>query len=125
MINLVRLFSLRHFYREKWKSGLTIVGIALGVAVFISIRISINSALGAFKNTVDHVAGRTHLEITSPGHGFDENLFLVAKGTNGVRAVTPVVQSVVQCAPPVNEPLLLLGIDIFSDRQFRTYRFQA
>ena len=61
MIHLVRLFSLRHFSREKWKSGLTIVGIALGVAVFISIRISINSALGAFRSTVDHVAGKTHL----------------------------------------------------------------
>jgi putative ABC transport system permease protein len=121
----VRLFSLRHFYREKWKSALTIVGIALGVAVFISIRISINSALDAFKNTVDHVAGRTHLEITYPGHGFEEKLFQVAGSTDGVQAVAPVVQSVAQCSPPINEPLLLFGIDIFSERDFREYRFSG
>ena len=125
MIHLVRLFSLRHFSREKWKSGLTIVGIALGVAVFISIRISITSALGAFKSTVDHVAGKTHLEITSPGNGFDENLFLQVKNTKGILAATPVVQYVAQCAQPINQPLLVLGIDIFSDQRFRAYRLKA
>ena len=94
MIRLVRLLSLRHFSREKWKSGLTIVGIALGVAVFISIRISIHSALDAFRSTVDHVAGKTHLEVTLPGKGFDETLFLPIKKTEGVLAATPVVQYV-------------------------------
>jgi len=104
---------------------LTIVGIALGVAVFISIRISIHSALDAFKSTVDHVAGRSHLEIASHSNGFDENLFLKARATEGVLAATPLVQYVAQCAQPINEPLLLLGIDIFSDQQFRDYRIQG
>ncbi len=125
MIHLVRLFSLRHFFREKWKSGLTIVGIALGVAVFISIRISINSSLDAFKSTVDHVAGKTHLEVTSPGKGFNENLFPPIKKTEGIVAATPVVQYVAQCSPPINQPLLVLGIDILSDQYFRDYRFEG
>jgi putative ABC transport system permease protein len=110
---------------EKWKSVLTIVGIALGVAVFISIRISINSALDAFKSTVDHVAGRTQLEISSPGNGFDETVFPLTARTDGVLAATPVVHYVVQCPEPINEPLLVLGIDIFTDLQFRTYRFSG
>jgi putative ABC transport system permease protein len=125
LIHLLRLFSLRHFFRERWKSGLTIVGIALGVAVFISIRISIISALGAFKSTVDHVAGKTHLEIVSPGNGFDEILFLQAKSMKGILAATPLVQYVAQCSQPINQPLLILGIDIFSDQRFRAYRFKA
>jgi len=99
------------------------VGIALGVAVFISIRISIHSALDAFRSTVDHVAGRSHLEISSSGNGFDENLFLLARKTEGVRGATPVVQYVAACDQPIDEPLLILGIDIFTDRQFRSYRF--
>ncbi len=123
MIRLVRLFSLRHFYLEKWKSALTIVGIALGVAVFISIRISVNSALDAFKSTIDHVAGRTHLEVVSPGNGFDEKLYPLTTRVDGVLAATPLVQYVAQCPQPIAEPLLILGIDVFSDRQFRTYRF--
>jgi putative ABC transport system permease protein len=101
------------------------VGIALGVAVFISIRISIHSALDAFKSTVDHVAGKTHLEIASPGNGFDENLFLRIKKTKGILAATPVVQYVAQCTRPINQPLLVLGIDIFSDQRFRAYRFKG
>lgn len=125
MIRLVRLFSLRHFQLEKWKTALTIVGIALGVAVFISIRISVNSALDAFKSTVDHVAGRTNLEIASRGDGLDENLFPLVRRVEGVLAATPIVQSVAQCSQPINEPLLVLGIDIFSDRQFRSYRFRG
>jgi len=123
LIHLVRLFSLRHFSREKWKSGLTVLGIALGVAVFISIRISIHSALDAFRSTVDHVAGKTHLEVTSPGNGFDENLFLQIKNTEGIVAATPVVQYVARCSPPINQPLFVLGIDIFTDRRFREYQF--
>jgi putative ABC transport system permease protein len=111
LIRLIRLFSLRHFSLEKWKSVLTIVGIALGVAVFISIRISINSALDAFKSTVDHVAGRTQLEISSPGNGFDETVFPLTARTDGVLAATPVVHYVAQCPEPINEPLLVLGID--------------
>ncbi len=125
MTHLVRLFSLRHFSQEKWKSGLTIIGIALGVAVFVSVRISINSALGAFRSTVDHVAGKTHLEITSLDNSFDENLLLRVKRTKGILATTPVVQYVAQCTRPINEPLLVLGIDIFSDQRFRAYRFQG
>ena len=125
MIHLIRLFSLRHFSREKWKSGLTIVGIALGVAVFISIRISIHSALNAFRSTVDHVAGKTHLEVTLPGKGFDETLFPTIKNTQGVLAATPVVQYVAKCNPPINQPLLVLGIDIFSDQKFRDYRLRG
>ncbi|MFQ6078051.1 MAG: ABC transporter permease, partial [Thermodesulfobacteriota bacterium] len=104
---------------------MTIVGIALGVAVFISVRISINSALGAFRSTVDHVAGKTHLEITSLDTSFDENLLLRVKRTKGILATTPVVQYVAQCIRPINEPLLVLGIDIFSDQRFRAYRFQG
>jgi putative ABC transport system permease protein len=125
LIRLIRLFSLRHFLHEKWKSSLTIVGIALGVAVFISIRVSINTTLDAFKSTVDHVAGRTHLEIASPGGGFDEKLFPGVQSTEGVLAATPLIQFVAQCGEPINEPLLVLGIDIFSDRAFRTYQFES
>jgi putative ABC transport system permease protein len=125
LIHLVRLLSLRHFYLERWKTGLTIVGIALGVAVFISTRISIHSALDAFRTTVDHVAGRSQLEITSHANGFDENVFLSARKARGVRAATPLVQSVAQCGEPINEPLLILGIDILTDRQFRSYRFDG
>lgn len=125
MIRLVRLFSLRHFYLEKWKSALTIVGIALGVAVFISIRTSIHSAMDAFRSTIDHVAGKTHLEIVSHGRGFDEKLFLLASRVDGVLAATPVVQYIAQSVQPINEPLLILGIDIFSDQNFRSYEFQG
>jgi putative ABC transport system permease protein len=71
------------------------------------------------------VAGKTHLEVTSPGKGFDENLFLPIKNTEGIVAATPVVQYVAQCSPPINQPLLVLGIDVFSDRRFRDYRFKG
>ncbi len=124
MIRLFRLISIRHFYLEKWKSVLTIVGIALGVAVFISIRTSIHSALDAFRSTIDHVAGRTHLEIVSQRNGFDENLFVQINRLEGISVAAPVVQYIAQSAQPINEPLLILGIDIFSDRKFRSYQFE-
>ena len=41
----------------------------------------------------------------------------------GIKAATPVIQFVSKMDEPIGEPLYLLGIDIFSDQQFRDYQF--
>ena len=45
------------------------------------------------------------------------------KKVPGVKAATPVIQFVSKIDEPIGEPLYLLGIDIFSDQQFRDYQF--
>jgi len=119
---LLRQITLRHLLTNKMRTFLSMMGIVLGVAVLVSIQLAIHSAIESFNSTVDHVSGRANLQITSSGRGFPEETFLKIKKVPGVKAATPVIQFVCKIDEPIGEPLYLLGIDIFSDRQFRDYQ---
>ena len=123
LLRLLREITLRHLYLNKTRTFLSVIGIALGVSVFVSVQLAIRTSIDSFNSTVDHVSGKANLQITSFGRGFPEEVFLRVKGMKGVRAATPVIQYVCKIAEPIGEPLYLLGIDIFSDQQFRDYRF--
>ncbi len=120
---LLKNITLRHLRLNKGRTFLSVIGISLGVSVFIGVQIAIHTAIESFNATVDHVSGRANLQITSYGRGFPEEAFLKVKKVRGVKAATPVVQFVCKIDEPVGEPLYLLGIDVFSDRQFRDYKF--
>ena len=123
LLYLLRNITLRHLGYHKGRTLLSLIGIALGVAVFISIQIAIHTAIESFNSSVDHVSGKANLQITSFGRGFPEEAFLRVKKISGIKAATPVIQFVSKIDEPIGEPLYLLGIDIFSDQQFRDYRF--
>jgi putative ABC transport system permease protein len=99
------------------------VGIALGVAVFVSVQLAIHTAIESFNASVDHVTGKANLQITSFGRGFSEEVYLKVKKIPGIKAATPVIQYVSKIDEPIGEPLYLLGIDVFSDQPFREYQF--
>ena len=123
---LLRLFkniTLRHLRYHKGRTLLSMVGIALGVAVFISVQTAIHTAIESFNASVDHVSGKANLQVTSFGRGFPEEVYLKVKKVPGVKAATPVIQYVSKMDEPIGEPLYLLGIDVFSDRPFREYQF--
>ena len=100
------------------------MGIALGVSVFVSVQMAVHTAIESFNSTVDYVSGKANLQITSFGRGFPEEAYLKVKSVPGVKAATPVIQFVCKIDEPIGEPLYLLGIDIFSDQQFRDYQFE-
>src|SRR5205814_3460185 len=80
-------------FRGEWpRTLLTMLGVALGVAVFVSIRLAHRSALTSFAATVDAVAGRSDLEITGCGEGFDERLYSRIRQLPGVRAAAPTIE---------------------------------
>ncbi len=105
------------------RTVLTVIGIALGVAVFVSLQVATHTAIDSFNSTVDHVTGKANLQITSIGRGFPEEVYLKVKRVPGIQAATPVIQYVAKIDDPDSEPLYLLGIDVFSDQPFRDYQF--
>ena len=116
---LLSVISAHH----KGRTLLSMIGIALGVAVFVSVQIAIHTAIESFNASVDHVSGKANLQVTSFGRGFPEEVYLKVKKVPGVKAATPVIQYVSKIDEPIGEPLYLLGIDVFSDRPFREYQF--
>jgi len=123
LFHLLKHITLKHLRLHKGRTLLSIIGIALGVSVFISVQLAIRTAIESFNSTVDHVSGRANLQITSFGRGFPEETYLKVKSVVGIKAATPIIQFVSKIDVPIGEPLYLLGIDIFSDQQFRDYQF--
>jgi putative ABC transport system permease protein len=125
LIYLLRNITLPHLRVNKGRTFLSIVGICLGVSVFVSVQTAIHTAIEAFNATVDHVSGKAQLQVTGSGTGFPEEVYLKVKKVEGVKAATPVIQFISKIDEPVGEPLYLLGIDVFSDQQFRDYELGA
>jgi putative ABC transport system permease protein len=121
---VLRLFlthSLRYFARHPALTALNIVGIALGVTVFLSIQIINHSALESFRASVDIVAGKADLEVIGDGLRFDEMAYPVVANDPGIAAATPTVEDIASLTDYPGEYLQLLGIDIFSNGPLRTF----
>ena len=121
--HLIQQITLRHLRLNKLRTALTVIGIALGVAVFVSLQVAIHTAIESFNSTVDHVTGKANLQVTSFGRGFYEETYLKVKKVSGIKAATPVIQYIAKIDDSNSEPLYVLGIDVFSDQQFRDYQF--
>ena len=67
MFTLWRFVSLPDVSQHRLRALFPLLGIALGVAVFLAVRVTNSSTLRAFERTVDAIAGRAGLEISPPG----------------------------------------------------------
>jgi len=123
MLRLFLKHSLRYFARHKTLTALNILGIALGVTVFIAIRIVNYSALESFKASVDIVAGKANLQVVGDGLRFDERVFREVRGHPDILAATPVVEEVTAMEDIPGEYLQVVGIDAFTNAPLRTYEF--
>src|SRR4051812_39232552 len=119
---ILRALIIRPLVRETLRTALTVLGIAVGVAVVVAIALSNQSALRAFRESVDAVAGRANYQIVADV-GFDETLLLKLQPlwARGVR-FAPVID-VDGVAEAWQTPVRLLGVDLFSDLHFRDYKY--
>ena len=123
MFTLWRFVSLPDVWQHRLRALFPLVGIALGVAVFLAVRVTNLSTLRAFERTVDAIAGRAGLEITGRGAPLDEAVLPLARRVPGVAAVAPLVLADVVVPEAEGAALLVAGIDVVSDRAVRDYTF--
>ena len=69
------------------------------------------------------MAGKAQWRLQTPGAPLDESLFVKVRRLPAVKAAAPAVESVLELTGPHQGPVLLLGIDPFSERSFRDYEF--
>ena len=135
-----RWIIARYLAREKLRTVLTLLGVALGVGVFVSVRLASTSALASFTDTVDAVAGRANLELSGGSEGIDERAFPLARAIAGVVAAAPIVQIDALARPggpaaretsgdpdararhSYPDQVLVLGVDVFSEAAFERFR---
>ncbi len=86
------LFIFRHYLQAWRQSLLTILGLALGVSVFVSIHLTVGASLKSFKNTAQSISGKAQWQLVRDGQGIDEKLFPRVKMNPVVQAAAPVVE---------------------------------
>ena len=116
--------SLRYLVRHPWQFGLAVLGVALGVAVVVSIDLANVSAGRAFTLSTEAITGKaTHQVVGGPG-GLPDDAFRRLVVEAGIERAAPVVEDYVTIPGKAGQPartLHLLGVDPFSEGPFRSY----
>ena len=125
-MNLFRWFILRPLRADLARTGVTVAGIAVGIAVVIAIRLANTSSVLGFETALNAMSGRTSLEITGAAGGVAEERLAELGWLREYGLASPVVEGDVLLAPPGAadagaELVRLLGVDILRDRPFRDY----
>ena len=125
MMSLLRLVTLQYLRQHPLRTCLTILGVALGVAIFVAIRVTNLSTVRAFAETVDAVSGRTQLHVVGGVTSLHQSLYPRVRSMPGLAAAVPVVTGYAVAEPWEEELLLVLGIDVFLDADVRDYHITA
>ena len=72
-LTLIRQFVVRPLRRDKQRSTLTVLSVALGVAVVIAVELAGNAATGSFQSSMTSLIGNVDYEVTANG-GVDERV---------------------------------------------------
>jgi putative ABC transport system permease protein len=114
--------AVRSLLSRPLRSVLTLVGIALGVAVLV---VSLGTGAGidaAVDRTVEAGTGRADLRVSALQEtGLHADTIDTIRGTDGVRAAAPAIERRTYLGPEVGpgdalpEPVTVLGIDVASE----------
>jgi putative ABC transport system permease protein len=120
---LLRRAGRRYLQRHPWQLALSVLGVALGVAVVVSVDLANESAERAFGLSMDAISGRATHQIVAGERGVDESVYVALRVEAGLRQIAPVVEGTLSVAGR-GSTLRVLGIDPFAETPIRS-RFGA
>ena len=119
MSGLLWRSSLRHLARHPWQAGLSVLGVALGVAVVFSIDLVNQSAMTAFRLSTEAVTGRATHHIVAGQRGIPDSVYTRLRVDLGLHQTAPVVDGYVGIKHYPGRAFQFLGIDPFAEAPFR------
>jgi putative ABC transport system permease protein len=112
----------RRIRRRPLQYVLFILGVAIGVAMMVSIDLANVSARRAFALSTDAITGRTtHRIVAANPRGVDDDLYRQVRQELGFAPAAPVVEAYVLPPQLGGRPMRLVGIDPFAEPPFRSY----
>jgi putative ABC transport system permease protein len=120
-VRLLTRSSLRYLLHHRAQLVLSVIGVALGVAVVLSIDLATRSARTAFRISAETVSGRATHHIASDAGLVDQSLLPRLRTELGLRASAPVVEGFASSELVPGQALKILGIDPFSEGPFRPF----
>ncbi len=121
--NLLWLSSLRFLFHHPWHFTLSILGVALGVAVVVSIDLSNSSAQKAFSLSTEAVTGKATHQIRGAGESISEEVYRDIRIKAKVRKSAPVVEGYAR-VEGASRTFQVLGVDPIAEAPFRDFASQ-
>src|SRR5882724_7783429 len=100
------------FLQHPGRLALSVLAIALGVALGYAVQLINQAALNEFATAVQTLSGDADLVVRGPKAGFDESLYPRLAALREVAVASPVIE-VDARIPGRREPLKILGLDVF------------
>jgi len=125
MTPILRRASSNYLKRHRGQLALTMLGIALGVAVVVSVELAKSSALEAFDQAVRAVAGRATHRISAGAEGLEEQIYVALRRTGVVGLAAPRVQGLAATDDAARRVVRIVGVDPLAERAFQSewYRY--
>ena len=118
-MTLLQRSSRRYLTRHPWLMGLSVLGVAIGVAVVVSIDLANTSASRAFRLSAETVTGKATHQVVGTGTTLDDDVYRRLRGA-GIRPSAPVVEGY-GALQQGDRTFQIVGIDPLSDAPFRPY----
>ena len=109
--------SFSYLLRHPWQLALSLLGIAVGVAVIVAVDLANASARKAFLLSMDTVTGEATHQVIGGSRGVSESLYRDLRVQQGIRAIAPVIEGTVTVD---GVSLTLLGVDLFAEQDIRS-----
>ncbi len=121
-LRLFAWFSLRNLSRHKGRALAVLLGIALGAAVFTSMRLAVHATVESFSRSMDLIAGAGDITVALPGGRVPDSLVADLLRQPAVQTASPILSTYVR---PLEweEPFLLIGFDPILDRDLRPWTY--
>ena len=114
-------FSFRQLLNHRFRVLLVLLGIALGTAVFTSVRLAVNASLDSFMQSMNTIAGKADWTVVRPGGRVPDHLLRDLLSHPAVGAASPLLTAYLKAAQKDAAPFLLIGLDPILDRRFRSW----
>ncbi|HWQ32393.1 MAG TPA: FtsX-like permease family protein [Blastocatellia bacterium] len=123
MFTQLAYITWQQWRQHRLRTALTLLGIALGVAVFFAVRTANLTLVNSLTVTIEKLAGKATLQIVAGEAGFPENVWDTVRDTPGVKVAEPVIEVIANTAFADEGNLLIVGVDMLGDSELREYQF--
>ena len=120
-LHIVKILSLKYFLGTRGRNLLVITGVALGVALYISIKTANISIIRSFEKSLDSVAGKAELSVFGNELGFPEDIYPFLVDYEKIATAAPVIWGTGHLEGEEGDILFIQGVDLLIDPVVRQY----
>jgi len=121
-LRLLNRFSVRNLRTRPWHVLAVVFGIALGAAVFTSVRLAVDASMDSFTRTMDLLSGEADFTVVRSGGRLSEDLAARLWSHPAVETASPIITSYVTVSGREDEPFLMIGLDPILDYPLRSWQ---